>query len=57
LRGHVADFAAEFAGEFGAVGTEPADAAALAESILSEPFVKIRPFSHRPYGNMYVGTN
>ncbi len=63
LRAHVADFAAEFAGEFGVVsGADgapdgPADAGALAEAILSGPFVKIRPFSHRPYGNMYVGTN
>ena len=65
LRGHIADFAAEFAGEFGVGlgGNEsegqaaPVDAAALSAAILSEPFVKIRPFSHRPYGNMYVGTN
>lgn len=27
------------------------------KEILSKPFVKIKPFSHRPYGNMYVGTN
>lgn len=25
--------------------------------ILSDNFSKIKPFSHRPYGNMYVGTN
>jgi len=24
------------------------------KAILSENFVKIRPFSHRPYGNLYV---
>lgn len=27
-----------------------------AEEILSESFTKVRPFSHRPYGNMYVPT-
>lgn len=27
-----------------------------ADEILSEGFTKIRPFSHRPYGNMYVPT-
>ncbi|MDD4730464.1 MAG: hypothetical protein PHX58_00880 [Desulfovibrio sp.] len=27
-----------------------------AEEIFSESFTKIRPFSHRPYGNMYVPT-
>ena len=27
-----------------------------AEEILSEFFFKVRPFSHRPYGNMYVPT-
>lgn len=25
-----------------------------AKDILAEPFVKVTPFSHRPYGNMYV---
>lgn len=25
-----------------------------AKDILSQPFVKVKPFSHRPYGNMYV---
>lgn len=25
-----------------------------AEEILSEPFIAVKPFSHRPYGNMYV---
>lgn len=55
LRGHVADFAAEFQGAFG--GGAKTDPAVLAAAILSEPFMKIRPFSHRPYGNMYVGTN
>ncbi len=25
-----------------------------AKTILSKPFVKVKPFSHRPYGNMYV---
>ncbi len=24
------------------------------QEIMSEPFVKVEPFSHRPYGNMYV---
>ena len=24
------------------------------KEIMSENFVKIRPFSHRPYGNLYV---
>ncbi|CAM2057653.1 GXGXG motif family protein [Desulfovibrionales bacterium] len=37
----------DFAQEFGII----------LEEILAEPFVKIKPFSHRPYGNMYVGTN
>ncbi len=27
-----------------------------AASILSQPFVRVKPFSHRPYGNMYVPT-
>ncbi len=27
------------------------------EEILSEPFIRIKPYTHRPYGNMYVGTN
>ena len=28
-----------------------------AEDILAEQFMKVRPYSHRPYGSMYVGTN
>lgn len=36
----VRDFAAE-------LGKDP-------EEILSQPFVKIAPYTHRPYGNMYV---
>ena len=43
LREHIEDFSREF--------DEDAD------EILSQDFVKIAPFSHRPYGNMYVGTN
>jgi glutamate synthase domain-containing protein 3 len=27
-----------------------------AETVMNENFVKIRPFSHRPYGNLYVAT-
>jgi len=27
------------------------------DEILAEPFTKIKPYTHRPYGNMYVGTN
>lgn len=27
-----------------------------AAAILSQPFVRVKPFSHRPYGNMYVPT-
>lgn len=42
LRELVTDFAAE-------LGLDP-------EDILSEAFTKVRPFSHRPYGNMYVPT-
>lgn len=42
IKMHVEAFANEFA----------LDAAA----ILSQPFVRVKPFSHRPYGNMYVPT-
>jgi len=28
-----------------------------AKEILDARFVKVKPFTHRPYGNMYVGTN
>lgn len=28
-----------------------------AEEILSGKFTRVRPYTHRPYGNMYVGTN
>ncbi len=27
------------------------------EEVLARPFFTIKPYSHRPYGNMYVGTN
>lgn len=40
VREAVSDFAKEF-------GLD-------AQQILSEPFFKVKPFSHRPYGNMYV---
>ncbi|MDK2957071.1 MAG: hypothetical protein PWQ57_2567 [Desulfovibrionales bacterium] len=40
LRGIVTDYAAELDQDV--------------EEILAEPFVKVEPFSHRPYGNMYV---
>jgi glutamate synthase domain-containing protein 3 len=26
------------------------------QAILAEPFQRVKPFSHRPYGNLYVGT-
>ncbi len=42
IKKHVSAFAKEF-------GLD-------AEEILSEPFVRVKPFSHRPYGNMYVPT-
>ncbi|GAB7080548.1 GltB/FmdC/FwdC-like GXGXG domain-containing protein [Megalodesulfovibrio paquesii] len=28
-----------------------------AEAILDAPFQRVKPYTHRPYGNMYVGTN
>ena len=37
----------EYAGEFGL----------QLDELLAQPFTRIKPFSHRPYGNMYVGTN
>jgi len=43
LAGYLEDYAKEF-------GLNP-------KELLAEPFVRIKPFSHRPYGSLYVGTN
>ncbi|ABB38613.1 glutamate synthase alpha subunit domain protein [Oleidesulfovibrio alaskensis G20] len=40
---HVRDFCTEFGMD--------------AAMVLDADFAKVKPFSHRPYGNMYVGTN
>lgn len=43
IRGHVTDFCDAFGKDV--------------EEIMSGSFQKVKPFSARPYGNMYVGTN
>ncbi|MFV0422802.1 hypothetical protein [Oleidesulfovibrio sp.] len=43
IRKHVDAFAKEFGKD--------------ADEIMNAEFSKVKPFSHRPYGNMYVGTN
>ncbi len=43
IQAHIQDFADEFGLDM--------------DKIMGAEFVKVAPFSHRPYGNMYVGTN
>lgn len=43
LRNHLADYCQELGLDL--------------EAIMAEPFMRIKPYTHRPYGNMYVGTN